>query len=210
MKIENRWRKVTKQNIQNFKKMKTVIITLINFFWITLAWGQNKADKELNLFLQQTKPDAYVYIRTGHNTCPTDYEDTLKNKVDTVTIKLVAEKQHKQTIAVFSDLDEMKKQEINATRLFEYIKANISILKEKESYYRTQAQLKVQVPSLVIFPYETIVIKLPKFNFIHTMIEREMDDTGAYLKREKWFEKEVDILNMIEEIINTAFITDEK
>ena len=180
--------------------MNRIIIIFLSYFCAVSVFGQSKADRELDLFLQKMKPDSYVYIKSGCKSCPIDYEDTLKNRIDSVVIKLLINKQNKQILAVFSDWDDMKKQEVQHTKIFEYIKENIFVFKEKDSYYKIAMQAKFQAPCLVIFPYETINIKLSNFKFNHTLVEREMDNCGTDLEREKWFQKEIELLKMIDEL----------
>ena len=187
--------------------MKKIIITFLSCLCIVSALGQSKADTELSLFLQKMKPDSYVYVKSGCKSCPIDYEDTLENKIDSVVIKLLVKKQDKQILAIFSDWDDMKKQEVQHTKIFEYIKENISVFKEKDSYYKIAMQAKFQAPCLVIFPYETINIKLSNFEFNHTLVEREMDNCGTDLEREKWFQKEIELLKMIDELFDFAHLT---
>ena len=180
--------------------MNKTIIVFLSFFWTVLVFGQSKADKELSLFLQKMKPDSYVYIKSGCKSCPIDYEDTQENRIDSVVIKLLIKKQDKQILTIFSDWEDMKNQEVQPSKVFEYMKENISVFKEKDSYYKAAKQAKFQTPCLAIFPYETIVIRMPSFKFNHTLVERDMDDCGVHLEKEIWFQKEVELLKMIDEL----------
>ena len=186
--------------MKRVKNMNKVAIFFLSFFCTISVLGQNKAETELSLFLQKMKPDSYVYIKSGCKYCPIDYEDTFEKRIDSVVIRLLIKKQDKQILAVFSDWGDMKTQEIQHIKIFEYIKENISIFKEKDSYYEWRMRLKFQAPCLAIFPYETISIKLSNFKFNHTSVERERDNCGDDLEREKWFQKEIELLKMIDEL----------
>jgi hypothetical protein len=161
--------------------------------------GQSKADKELNQYLKKHKPDTFILVKTGCQTCEISYEDSLKT-IDTITILLLYKKHGQITLVNFSDTGKSQTFDKIKSDIFQFVAAKRDILKQAENYYKEQKHLKFQAPCLATFPYEKIQIQIGQFRHRNTIVAREMDDCGSYLTNEKWFKTELEILNLVENI----------
>lgn len=173
-------------------------------FLTTLASAQGKADNELSQFLRTHKIDNFISIRSGCTNCTISYETTAK-VADTVTIWLLYKTHGKQSLVHFSDLGQAMQSKKVDTDIFNFVADNKKLLMKMNQYYEEQKLWKFQAPCFATFPFETIEISMGTFKHRHTLVKWEWDDCGNNLTNEDWFQVEVKLVKMFDQLSNNIW-----
>src|SRR4051812_37592134 len=93
--------------------------------------GQNKAARELELFLSKKKINSFITLTTGCTSCKLSYDDTTRPE-SIETIKLIYKDNSKNYFVCFSDTARPYSKIVNITSIFDFATNSAVILKNKK------------------------------------------------------------------------------
>ena len=128
-------------------QLKTSTLLILSLSLTLYCYGQaKKSEQQFNKYyyqLKSSKVDTFLIIKSGCTGCDVIYTDTSKSVADGQTIYVLTQKSGQFKLAIFDDLHNSQYFTADTCSLFDTNDRNKSLLKLKETFYKTElAELK--------------------------------------------------------------------
>ncbi len=188
-------------------KISTLLVLSLS---LTLySYGQTKkSEQQFQKYYQQlksSKVDTFLIIKSGCTGCDIKYPDTSKSVVDGQTIYVLTQNSGQFRLAIFDDIHKPKYFTADTCSIFDTIDLNKSVLKLKDTFYKTElAELKKSKflpPRPIHYSFEDLTIQIPNFKYNLLVNGKDADNLGFVRENEKWFQVTKNIIERFYEYV---------
>ena len=213
--VASRWRQLSGNFPRaHFQVMTRLKVLKLLFFLLSLTCDlcaqEKKSEQELAKYKKQLKSsriDTVLILKSGCTGCQVTYSDTFKAIEDGQTIYVLTQRSGHFKLAIFDDIHNPKYLSVDSCSLFETVHQNKSVLKSKDTFYQKELaelkKMKFLPPRPTHYPYKSLIISLPGFQYDCTVNGSNSDYLGFVRESENWFNSTKTIIKKFFDFINT-------